>query len=109
MQTPHIALIISLLGILVLILIMNSQSPLAINNIQKINSLSDNELITLSGIVQKQNNYDSYSTLKISNLTLFSSRLHENYIGKNVEILAQTEKYSNKTQLNLLKITILIK
>lgn len=101
-----LALLITLLGFLILISILIFQKPLEITNSGQLSSLTQNQLVQVSGIITKQTQKDNIYTLALNNnLSLIYSGKYQNFLNKNVTI---TGIYDNflYNKIKVLKIQI---
>ncbi len=101
----RLALAITILGIVVLLILLNSQSPIAIKKQADLESLPDNTKIQVRGKVISERYISESKILKLDNNVEIICKGCPPYLNQTIIILGITEHYQNKTQIQALRIT----
>ena len=98
-----ISLILTLLGILILLILLNLQNSIKITNNSQIKDLEDNAKIQLTGLVTSQTNSQIIIQTKSDEIKLSCDNC-PNYKNKSVTAYAITENYNKRVYLTALSI-----
>ena len=105
-KLKEIALITSLLGILILIIITLLSKPLQISSQTQLDNLTENQRVIITSKVVKESQTPFSKTIYLENkLRVYSDPETPSYRNQNVKVIAKVEKYNNKNSLQLLKVS----
>ena len=105
-KLKELALITSLLGILILIILTLLSRPLQISSQAQLDNLTENQKVIITSKVVKESQTEFSKTIYLENrLRVYSDPKTPSYQNQNVRIIAKVEKYNDKNSLQLLKIS----
>ncbi len=100
-------IIITLIGLLALILILNLSKPIHIDSQEELKSLTQNKKVQVSGKVIEQKDYDKITILKLeNNITLTYSGKHINFLNNDILALGIYDGFSYP-KIKILEIKII--
>ena len=105
-KMKNYALIITILGLFILLIILLTSKPIKINNLKDLEKLQANQKILISGKVTDEKTYGKTKYLTISNFQVICNSC-PSYLNKNLSILGIKEDYTGKTRIVALKITLI--
>tara|TARA_Y100000310_G_C20373456_1_gene664622 strand:- start:84 stop:386 length:303 start_codon:yes stop_codon:yes gene_type:complete len=94
------AFILTILGILSLILLLNLQKPISLDYENNLTNLLQNQPIQISGLVTEQ----TYSTLTLDNEFKLNCESCPTYLNKNITVLGSVETWTTKPRIKVLEI-----
>ena len=101
-----IALISALLGIFALFMLLNLSTPAKISSPKEMSALVDNSLVSTTGkVVSERILYKRTKLIVLDNKIELICSSCPSYANKTIQATGTTEKYENKTQISVLRIT----
>ncbi len=100
-----LSLIMTLVGILFLVVLLNFTSPIQINSEKELSSLQSNQKVLVHGRIISERTYDNLKILKLdNNITLVCSSCPP-IKNQTLSILGTIQVYNNETEIKILKIS----
>jgi len=102
-----LSFIITLLGILILLVIMQFSSSIQVNSPSELENLIDNQKLVVSGKVIEEKIYEKSKTLILDNKIEVVCNNCPSYFNKNIIVSGISDNYNNKNKIIALKIKLL--
>lgn len=103
-----IALAVALAGLLFLLILMHSLSPIEITPKTNLSSFQDNQKVILTGKVTKETSSGKSKILEINSVIAYcQSCPFKSYQGKNLSIEGIIDRFSGKTEIKALRLKLL--
>jgi hypothetical protein len=100
-----LAFIITIAGIFALFLILAFSKPLAVHNSSDLSKLTDNTKVSTTGkVISERILYGTTKLLKLDNSIELVCSSCPSYANKTIQVIGTSEKYENKTQIQVLRI-----
>jgi len=98
------AFIITILGLLALLVLLN-KSPIQISNQEQLKGLEINTPVSITGkVIIEENIYETQRLLTLENNIKLTCQCPQNLRNKEISILGIVSEYDNEKQITILKI-----
>jgi len=102
-----LSFLITLIGILILLIMMQFSSPIQVNSQTELENLIDNQKVQTSGKVIDEKIYENSKTLVLDNKIEVICNSCPSYFNKNIIVSGILDNYNNKNKIIALKIKLL--
>ncbi|MEM4259190.1 MAG: hypothetical protein QXS38_00285 [Candidatus Pacearchaeota archaeon] len=103
----RLSFVITILGIFILLVLLNFQSPKIINRYEELSNLPDNTKVQTSGMVLSEKKYASTKIIILNNsleINCKSCPSYPSYINRTITVTGIVKKYQNRPQIQALRL-----